>query len=127
MISPAWAGKLDIDYMQTSPTKAMVCALAFPGLGHYYLSKRNPKYMRKAWFFMALGLVSGAFLALELKNGTGVEKVGAGLLAGGVKIWEFSSTTDIAEKERLKWFKENFKQTAPEQAVPPALTPQPRP
>jgi hypothetical protein len=106
----AWAGKLDLEYAQTSPTKALIYGLAFPGGGHFYLAARDPKYRKEGYWFMALGIISGAFFIEELKKGSSTMALSSALLAGGVKIWEFSSSTNGAEAERVKWFKENFKE-----------------
>ena len=105
----AWAGKLDVDYLQTSPTKTLVYAVAFPGGGYYYLSKIDPKYRKKLYFFLAMGIVSGAFLAVELKNKNTSMQIPAFLVAGGIELWGFGSATDDAESERLKWLRKNFK------------------
>jgi hypothetical protein len=107
----AWAGKLDLDYAQTSPTRALVYGLDYPSGGHFYLAARDPKYKKKGYLFLALGIISGAFMFEELKKGSPVMAVTSGLLAGGVKIWEFSSSTTAAETERLKWFRAHFKET----------------
>lgn len=122
---PAWAGKLDLGYAQTSPTRALVYGLAFPGGGHFYLAARNPEYRKKGYLFMVLGILSGAFMFEELKKGSPAMAVTSGLLAGGIKIWEFSSSTTAAETERLKWFRANFKRidTGGAPAVKPGETP----
>ncbi len=115
----ARAGKLDADFIQTSPTKALVYAIAFPGGGHFYLSRKDPKYKKTGFFFLALGLGSGLFLGAELKKSGNSLLIPAALLAGGIKIWEFGSVTDAAETQRLQWFRENFKRIdAPGAAAP---------
>ncbi len=105
----ACAGKLDVSFIQTSPTKALVYSIAFPGGGHYYLSRINPKYKGKFYLYLALGIGSGLFLNTAIKSKNSTTLLTAALAAGGIKVWEFGSVTDDAEGERLKWLKDNFK------------------
>lgn len=37
-ITPAWAGKLDIDYIKPSPAKTAAAAIMVPGGGYFYLA-----------------------------------------------------------------------------------------
>ena len=109
MSQAACAGKLDVDFIRTSPTKALVYSVAFPGGGHYYLSRINPRYKHKFYLYLALGIGSGLFLNTAMKSKNSTTLLAAALAAGGIKVWEFGSVTDDAEGERLKWLKDNFK------------------
>ena len=109
MSQAAWAGKLDADFIQTSPTKALVYSIAFPGAGYYYLSGINSKYKGKTYLFLALGIGSAVFLGTQLKNGNSSMLLPAAAAACGVKLWEFGAVTNDAEAERFKWLRENFK------------------
>jgi len=113
---PARAGKLDVDFIQTSPAKAMVYSIAFPGGGHYFLSKTDPKYKKKFYLYLAAGIGSGVVLFATMRGKNKPLFLPALLLAGGVKIWEFGSVVDDAEGERLKWLKKNFTPYAAEVA-----------
>ncbi len=113
----AWSGRLDVDITQVSPTKAFIYCLAFPGGGHYYLSKINPEYKNKFYFFLGLGIASGALMYTQTRVKNNAFLVPTFMFVGGLKLWEFGSANDGAEKERLKWMEEHFKTSGT--AAPP--------
>jgi len=109
MSQSAWAGKLDVDYIHTSPTKALLYSAIVPGGGYFLLENANVKYKQKGLFFLVLGLGSYIYLGSQVKNGTQLSIATTILGVVGLRLFEFDSVTDDAEIERLKWLRENLK------------------
>jgi len=109
MSQSAWAGKLDVDYIHTSPTKALLYSAIVPGGGYFLLENANVKYKQKGLFFLVLGLGSYIYLGSQVKNGTQLSIATTILGVVGLRLFEFDSVTDDAEVERLKWLRENLK------------------
>jgi|GEM_PF-2950662 len=104
-----WAGKLDIDYITPSPTKAFMYSLFIPGAGYFYLSGQTVGVKGVKWQglkFLVLGAASYYFVANNIFHG----KTGAALTSAAVvlslKLWEFDSVIGAAEAEKWKKFKE---------------------
>lgn len=104
-----WAGKLDIDYIHTSPTKALLYSAIVPGGGHFLLANADIKYKQKGLFFLVLGIGSYIYLGSQIKNGTQLSIATTFLGVAGLRLFEFDLVTDDAEVERLKWLRENIK------------------
>ncbi len=109
MSQSAWAGKLDVDYIHTSPTKALLYSAVVPGGGYFLLENADIKYKQKGLFFLVLGLGSYIYLGSQVRNGTQLSIATTFLGVAGLRLFEFDSVTDDAEVERLKWLRENLK------------------
>ena len=102
------AGKLDLDYIKPSPTKAFMYSFFIPGGGYFYLSTQSIAHKgmaRKGIAFFALGAAGYYFTASSI-----VKKHPHSVLASTVvlltlKLWEFDSVIGDAEKERWASFK----------------------
>ena len=97
-----WAGKLDIDYIRPSPTKALMYSVIFPGGGYYYLNdvERYSEYVANGLIF-TLGSAAIILLATsQAKNGLPLTTVAGVIGFIGFRILEFDSVVDDAEKAR---------------------------
>ncbi len=98
------ATSLDLDYYKPSPTKAFCQSLFLPGGGYYYLDKYDKKYEMKGFMFLALTVGSLIYLnsQLKTKDSGDIYITFAMVPVVGIRIWEFNSVIDDAEKERFK-------------------------
>ena len=98
----AKASSLDLDYYKPSPTKAFCHSLFLPGGGYFYLDKYDQKYEMKGFMFLALTVGSLLYLNSQLKTKDSGNIALAMFPIVGIRIWEFNSVIDDAEKERFK-------------------------
>lgn len=92
---------LDIDYVKPSPTKALMYSAIFPGGGYFYLGDVNSKYQVHSILFLLAGVASYWYVVNQASKNF-ISAYPAIAIAVSLRIWEFSSVIDAAEKERFK-------------------------
>jgi len=103
------AGKLDIDYIKPSPTKAFMYSFLVPGGGYFYLAEQNvggKGNTRKGLTFFALGAAGYLVTASNISKGHPNSVLASVAVVLALKLWEFDSVIGDAEKERWNNYKE---------------------
>ena len=107
-----WAGKLDLDYIKPSPTKALAYTLVIPGGGFFYLSKASKApdkwyQARGVLYFAATALVAASTVSQARQHsGMGVGLGLAGLF--WLRVMEFGDVIEDAETDRYAEYKKLY-------------------
>lgn len=109
----SWAGKLDIDFLKPSPTKALAYSTLVPGAGYFYLSKNSNNvendYTQRGLLWLTLGVAATFYTASQIRdNSSGGIALGVGALLT-FRLLEFGQVTTDAEIDRHQAYKEMVK------------------
>lgn len=105
------AGKMDIDYLKPSPTKALAYSLIIPGGGYLHLSGQDPYkgYMQKGILYLALTVGAYAFTADQFRKGESASALMGLTCLITMRVYEFGEVTDDAERDRFAAYKDLVK------------------